>query len=370
VPYALNRYRAAPRPAPGRGAPSWSDAHPRPDAPLRTTTAALLAALSAAPLAAQERPAYPGQDRVHVVRPGETLWDIARACTEDPFLWAEIYRLNADQIRDPARIYPEQRLALPECTAAVEQGARPQAVADDARILPTTTVEMPVVRPGDFYRAGVLLPDSEMVELGRLVERVSPTVIPLELTPLINVYDRVYVSLHAPGRLRVGDALHFYRRGREIRPFGRVYVSTGLGVVEALEGNVATVEIRTVYDAISVDDLALPPARFPVRPGATARRPRQGLEARIVGFQVPHALQATEEIAFLDVGRRAGVKEGDEFLAVLPPVKKQWGTRPEIPVGRMRVVRTTENTASARIIELEHPALEPGIPVRLVAKMP
>jgi hypothetical protein len=337
---------------------------------VRNTTAALLAALSAAPLAAQERPAPAGQERVHVVRPGDTLWDIARACTQDPFLWAEIYRLNADRVRDPARIYPEQRLVLPECTAAVqEQGARPQA-GEDARILPTTMVDMPVVRPGDFYRAGVLLPDPEMVGIGRLVERVSPTVVPLDITPLINIYDQVYVSLAPGARVRVGDAIHFYRRGREVKPYGRVYLSTGLAVVQAVEGNVATAELRTLYDAVSVNDVAVLPARFPVRPGTAPGRPRERLEARIIGFQVPHALQATEEIAFLDVGRRAGVKEGDEFLAFLPPRKEHWGTRPEIAVGQMRVVRVTENTASARITRLEHPALEPGVPVRLVAEMP
>lgn len=345
----------------------------RPRAPLRTTAAIVAAGICAAPLAAQENPAQTGPERVHVVRAGDTLWEIARSCLDDPFLWAEIYRLNADRVRDPARIYPEQRLLLPECGAAsaMTPGEAPRPRAEDPReVVATSEVAMTAVRPGDFYRAGMLLPDSEVPVVGRLVDRAAPTVIPLETTPMITLYDRVYVALDAPRPLRVGDPVQFYRRGREIKPYGRVYLSTGIATVEAVDGNVATVRVRTVYDAIAVGDLAVLPARFPVRPGSVPARPRQRLEARIVGFQSPHPLQATEDVAFLDVGRRSGVREGDEFEAVLPPSPRHWGTRPEIRVARVQVVRVTETTASARITALEHPALEPGVPVRRVAEMP
>lgn len=330
----------------------------------------------AAPLAAQEPTALPGQERTHVVRPGDTLWDIARGCLGDPFLWPELYRLNAGAVRDPARIFPDQRLALPEC----REGAPPQAAyaprpgeapRPGDRVLPAAgTGEFPVVAPGDFYRARLLVQDAEVPAVGRLVERVSPTVVPIEMTPQISLYDRVYVALRQPGGLRVGDAVHFFRRDREVKPHGRVYVSTGIGSVEALEGDVATVEVRTVYDVISVNDVAVPAARFPVRAGVSPRAPRQALEGKVVAFGVDHPVQATQELAFLDVGAGAGVKEGDVFAAYLPRTQRQWGTRPEIPVARMQVVRVTDRTATARITGLEQPALEPGIPVRLVSEMP
>ena len=341
-------------------------------APLRTTATLVLAAgLCAAPLAAQETPAQGGQ--LHVVRPGETLWEIARDCLGDPFLWPELFRLNAGDVRDPARIYPSQRLRLPECVQGLPEPGVPAAepAGESVRIIPAAgTGDVPVVAPGDFFRAAVLVRDAEVPAVGELVEAISPTVVPVDVSPQITLYDRVYVTLRAQGSLRVGDPLHFFRRGREVRPHGRVYRSTGIGTVQALEGNVATVSIRTVYDEIRVGDMAVPVARFPVRAGVTPRRPRQALEGKIIGFQDPHPLQATQEIAFLDVGRSAGVKEGDVFAAYVPRTERHWGTRPEIRVGRMQVVRVTDGTASARITALEHPALEPGMPVRLVAEMP
>lgn len=335
-------------------------------------TVLLAAGLCAAPLAAQETPAQGGQP--YVVRPGETLWEIARDCLGDPFLWPELFRLNAGEVRDPARIYPNQRLRLPECVQGLPAPAVPaqeQPTGEGLRIIPAAgTGDVPVVAPGDFFRAAVLVRDAEVPAIGELVETISPTVIPVDVSPQITLFDRVYVTLRAQGSLRVGDPLHFFRRGREVRPHGRVYRSTGIGTVEALEGNVATVTIRTVYDEIRMGDVAVPLARFPVRAGVSPRRPRQTLEGKIVEFQDPHPLQATQEIAFLDVGRAAGVKEGDVFTAYLPPTRRHWGTRPEIRVGRLQVVRVTDGTASARITGLEHPALEPGMPVRLVAEMP
>jgi LysM repeat protein len=51
----------------------------------------------------------------YVVQPGETLWSIAakRSVLGDPYLWPVIYKFNRDQIKDPARIYPRQRLQIP-----------------------------------------------------------------------------------------------------------------------------------------------------------------------------------------------------------------------------------------------------------------
>lgn len=60
-------------------------------------------------------------DRVHVVQPGETLWQIAAAVTGDARDWPLLYRANRDQIKDPARLYPGQRLNIPEADPAADE---------------------------------------------------------------------------------------------------------------------------------------------------------------------------------------------------------------------------------------------------------
>ncbi|HEX2167766.1 MAG TPA: hypothetical protein VHG09_11095, partial [Longimicrobiales bacterium] len=46
---------------------------------------------------AQEQPATP-QQREHQVRRGDTLWELARAYLDNPFLWRLIYDANRDVV--------------------------------------------------------------------------------------------------------------------------------------------------------------------------------------------------------------------------------------------------------------------------------
>jgi hypothetical protein len=343
---------------------------------VRSSLVAVAAGLAvAAPLAAQQQES--AQERVHVVRQGDTLWEIARNYLSDPFLWPEIFRLNADVVQDPARIYPSERLVLPDGARTEVAGAPRDGRTvfynnredEDRAIIGASTAPYPVVTQGDFYRASFVAPDAEVGPVGRLAEVVSPTEVALDRLPGIQPYDRVYVALAAGAGTRVGDRIHFVRPARDIRPAGRVWESTGVATVAAVEDGVATVVMVRLFDEVRPGDLALPAARFAVPAGV---RPvaATGLQGRILGFETPHPIAATQEYVFLDVGRQAGVREGDEFEAYLPREARNWGTRPEIRVGRMQVVKVTERTATVRLTSLEQPAMRPGLPVRRVARMP
>jgi hypothetical protein len=52
------------------------------------------------------------QHEVEVQR-GETLATIAGRTLGDSRLWPALYAANRDRIKDPARVYPGQRLAIP-----------------------------------------------------------------------------------------------------------------------------------------------------------------------------------------------------------------------------------------------------------------
>ncbi|MBW3569765.1 MAG: LysM peptidoglycan-binding domain-containing protein [Gemmatimonadetes bacterium] len=339
---------------------------------MRTTASVVVAAalLAAAPLAAQDEPAQPAQ--IHVVRPGETLWDIARACLSDPFLWPEIFRLNAATIEDPARIYPSERLVLPACAGqVVDEGPffGPREGPRGPTLRLGVTVQQPAVLQGDFYRAAFVARPREVPVVGRLREAEYQSVINSRMPSQLNLYDRVFVSVD-PARVAVGDRLHFLREGREIRRTGRVYLPTGIGTVAALDGTTATVVIVGMFDQVRLGDAVIPVESFPIQ---TLERPAAvdaDLQGRVLAFRDDTPLQRTESILFLDIGRSAGVGVGDEFELYDPSTARRWGTRPEISVARMQVVKVTEGTASARVTHLQQPRIAVGLPVRRVARMP
>lgn len=316
----------------------------------------------AAPAAAQQ--AEPQQ--VHVVRPGETLWDIARAYLSDPFLWPEIFRLNADVVRDPALIFPNDRLVIP---GARRMAAEPAFTGAAEEVAVAPPAARTAVLPGDFYRSSFVARRREVPVVGRFVEPVFQTVVEQRMPSQVNLYDRVFVRVDE-GTAEIGDRLHFLREGREIRGVGRVWRPTGTGTVAAVDGAVATVVVVGMFDRVEPGDVVVPVERFPLAAGVLPRPVDADLQARILGFQEPNPLQRTESILFLDAGRASGIAVGDEFEAYAPPERRSWGTRPEVAVARMQVVRVTEGTASVRVTDLEQPRITVGLPVRRIARMP
>lgn len=350
------------------------------------TAAALL--IATAPLAAQQHPAEPQpqqEDRVHVVRSGDTLWDIARSYLSDPFMWPEIFRLNTDVVRNPARIYPNHRLRLPGYTG---QGHAPLATdalqpgrtvffprAESTFRGPAHTVraagtaDVPVLAPGDFYRAGFLARDRDTRPVARVEERLGASVIAMDLPEMIQQYDRVYLSLAAADALRPGDRVQLYRPGRAIRRYGRIFTPTGVATVAAVDGRVATAVVVQVYDAVTVGDFARPLPEFPVPVGVQPVAD-EGPRGEIVAFQRPNALHMPQDVAFLNLGEQAGVREGDEFAVYRPAERRAWGRTTALEVARLQVVRVEPGSSAARVIGLDHPALEPGLVVQRVARMP
>ena len=257
----------------------------------------------------------------------------------------------------------------PERTVFYPEKAEPDA-EPEVTVPAEGTGEVPFISPGDYHSAGFVAEPWEVTPIGFLAERRTGTVVPARLTPIITLHDLVYLAVTRPGEMEPGDRVQLVRGEAALPGVGRVYRVTGMVRVVEVEGATATGEVVEVYHAIREGDLALPTTPFPVAPGITPMPVERGVEGRILAFQEPTLIPMTQNVVFVDLGAASGIREGDELLAFIPEQLRDWGLRPEIPVALLRVVRVTDRVASARVHALELPALEAGLPVRLVARMP
>jgi hypothetical protein len=364
--------------------------HPiRSDQVNRLTRCAIPLALLAvaAPLAAQEAPPQPTQPATHEVRPGDTLWDLSRTYLRDPFRWPEIHRANQTIVANPHLIFPRQHLRIPgldrpaapgvaaaapgqegaQRTIFFEREARRDA-GPEMTIRPAGTADVPIITEGDFLSSGFVAQPGEVAVLGRVAGVEAESVVPSRFPPQVQLYDRIYVTVDGGARMGPGDEVHLMALGAAL-PHGTIHRPTGIGRVVSLERNVATVEVVRLFGVVAAGNVAVSLPAFPVAAGV-APVEASGIEGRIVRFQDEHALQMTENIAFLDLGRASGVREGDEFLVYTPARQRSWGVQPEVEIAHLQVVRVMDRTASARVDRVLQPALEAGLPVRVTRRMP
>src|SRR5256886_9490497 len=80
-------------------------------------------------------------------------------------------------------------------------------------------------------------------------------------------------------------------------------------------------------------------------------------------------LTGPQHIIFINRGRADGVSPGDVFEA-FKPASGLPGTSSEQVQVVVEIVHTRDHSSSGLILNIEHPNLVPGMPVRLIRKMP
>ena len=365
----------------------------------------------------------------HVVATGETLWSISQLYYGDPLLWPEIYRLNTSLIDDPHWIYPGEELGLapgasvaqaPESTsvaAAPQTGDTVHAVpAPDTVVAvgPDTTpmfdtaqvVEAPPpppeptegyqtifdrrrtatqevrdvlkayanqpyrpLRRGEFYAAGFLT-EKQRFPYGRVLGNTSIPAIPrLTDRSTATTFDQISIQPPRGASYHVGDSLLIVRIDRDIAGWGGVVVPVGVARVTELQRRQVLADVIMQFGRIHDGHLALPLEPFK-DPGEVRPTPVDGgLEGVVIAERDLHVLAGPQQIVFINRGRAEGVAPGDVF-EVFRPATGVPGTSSEQMQVVLQIVHTRDHSASGLILNIGHPKLVAGMPVRLIRKMP
>jgi len=392
---------------------------PAQDTTQQDTTQAVAAALAQVPA-------------THTVSRGETLWSIAQMYFADALLWPEIYRLNTNMIEDPHWIYPGEVLNLAAFVTVAQGGdtvaAVPQdtsaAAADTIRAAPGDTIAavvpmdtMPAdtalfivepppptvaeshetifdrrrtntqrvqdvlrgyinqpyrpVRAGEFYAAGFLT-EGERLPWGRVLgATATPAIHRLSDRTSATTFEEIAIRPPRNASYHVGDSLLLARIDRPLASgrWGEVVVPVGIARVTGVEEQQVLAVVVAQFSRVRDGALAMPlePFRDPgqVRPTPV----EQGLVGQLVEARDPHPIAGVLQYFFIDKGRAEGVTLGDVF-EVYRPAAGQLGSPSEEVRAVLMVVHTREHTATGLVLQIVHPGLDPGLPVRLIKKMP
>ena len=363
----------------------------------------------------------------HTVSRGETLWSIAQMYFADPLLWPEIYRLNTNVVEDPHWIYPGEVLVLAPVVGVVAQGqdtvvAVPQdttvAAADTVQAQPgdtiaatpdtsTVFVEPPPPEPvgesyetmfdrrrtpqqrvedvlrayvhqpyrplraGEFYAAGFLT-ENERLPWGSVIGVTTPPAIyRLTERSTATTYDEISIRPPSRASYHVGDSLLIARIDRAIQfgDWGEVVVPLGIARVTSVEEEQVLARVITQFSRIRDGNLSLPLEPFK-NPGEVRPTPvEQGLAGKLLASRDSRAIAGPQQFFFIDKGRADGVVPGDVFEAYRAAAG-ELGSAPEEVRAVMMIVHTREHSSTGLILNILHPGLDPGLPVRLIKKMP
>ncbi len=362
----------------------------------------------------------------HTVARGETLWSIAQLYFSDPLLWPEIFRLNTSVIEDPHWIYPGEVLSVsgpvgvaqaPADTSRISVvtpggdtvraqpnvgdtvGAAPmdtslrdttQAVIEEpppaAEESYRTIFDRPrsktaevqdilrayanqpyrPLRRGEFYSAGFLT-EGEHLPWGRVLGTTAKPSIP-RLTDRSTAYIFEQIVIEPPSGVayHVGDSVLVVRLDRDEGDWGDVVVPLGVARVTEVARKQLLADVVLQFGRIHDGHLVLPLEPFKDAGDVRPTPIEYGLGAHVIDQRDLHTIAIAQQILFIDRGRADGVVPGDVFQVYTG----QAGTPAEEMRAIVEIVHTREHSSSGLVLALRNPKIVPGLPARLVRKMP
>lgn len=340
----------------------------------------------------------------HVVQRGETLWGLASRYLGDPFRWRAIFDANRGVVGDPHWIFPRERLQIPGAEAAsTADGSgslgtvgRPSAggggaAASVKRDLSSTRErtrfyrtppappeleldrDRPLVTVWEYRAAAWLDNPASLPVVARFLRVFDPgTSTGGDASPgAVHPQDAVYLDYAGAPHPAVGDSLLLVHVGRKVGRHGSLIEPSAVVRIATASTEVLKATVEHQFRMVEPGDLALPLPESPEL-SATATEPvEDGPTAEIVGFAIERSLPSVGDEAFVDIGAASGLGPGDELIAYLPTRSGGDPARdlPAEPVARLRVVRTTDRTATARVIALSEAVLQEGLPVRVYSRV-
>jgi len=227
------------------------------------------------------------------------------------------------------------------------------------------------LRRSEFHSSGFLT-EGQKLPYGDVINLVTPPQIDAEPSNTNALpYARIAVQAPKGGVYQVGDSLLVVQLGQELKPYGDVVMPTGLArVIDTADGRYLA-EVVALYGPIRRGQRVLPAETFVPAAGAKAVPVSAGVHATLLGGPRRQDLKAPQMVVFLDKGKQDGVASGDLFEIRRHPQRLDDGSvRVNEVMATLQVVHVRDHTATARVLNVVSPDIQPGASVVQVAKLP
>ena len=295
----------------------------------------------------------------YTVKKGDTLWDLSRKFADTPYLWPDLWSGN-DQIANPHRIYPGQRIQLYR-RDDVAKASKPAASSQPT---PAPVSESPQLGQLDFSRIDRVgfIRDPAVVPSGRIFKVLG-------IHKMITADDTVYISREDGQVLSPGQRFTIYRTLGEVRHtvtdeyLGVQHYILGTVEITQLEPEYAVGRVIKAFGRIQKDDLLMPYERQPEKIAKVA--PPPGIVGEVIMAEEHNQLLGDNVIAFINRGANDGVKTGQIFdiyfqeEADIYPQQAEKTLLKPVVFGQIVVLRTEATTATVYITQTKQ-VIHPG----------
>jgi LysM repeat protein len=324
-----------------------------------------------------------GQE-LHIVKKGDTLWDLGQKYLGSPHAWPQIWELNK-WVRDPHWIYPGNPLLIPADRSVFgHDGLAPhpdKLVADLPPDLHLIRIPSPSSRIGyayafqDFLRLPYLVPQGAKAHFKEL-GAIKITGCQKEIRSLLSKGDVVYLGGGQNKGLHPGDRMLVLKIVKTklihpdnklgLKPIGDVVKHAAVLRVLAIHAKNAEAVIEDTIDGVDIGDYAAAFAEQALIHSKDAPLKKDTLEpipvntsAKIIygGNNAVHF--SVGSLVLIDRGSNVGFKTGDVLLAVREkPLEgeglysrgKKSNPHTNRYLGQMLIVRTEGHSSTCLIL--------------------
>jgi nucleoid-associated protein YgaU len=309
--------------------------------------------------------------RIHVVVPGDTLWDISDAYLGTPWVWPSVWTDNRD-IENPHFIVPDDRIWI----SAHEM--RRVSAEEAERLL----AGQPLAADGDDESAGPasdsfqsLFQDEGVLNIVRVSSRETTGLIStdqleaaasiVDAVPerlMLSQGDRVYIGL-GENEASVGDQFTIFRTQEKVfdpdtnRLLGHHVKLLGWVEVEETAAESSLAVIRMSGEEMELGDRVMP-RETPVLDVEVAASPKN-VDGRISFFPSSRVLMGTADYVYLNRGELDGLQVGSPLEVYRngrrapEPARDTHVDVPDRVIAKLLVVRARRQSSVALIRHTE-----------------